>query len=106
MKRPGASVNGTGQAPPPGSTLSSLESLYSYLTESKWEDGEPRELSTLMLFVQDGRWKACLNDRACKRVCFVSGATIEEALLSLDEDLRHDEADWRQTRDTNSKKRP
>lgn len=95
MKRPSAAADGTGKAPEHGSTLSSLPSLYSYLTDSKWEDGSPRELATLMIFAQDGRWKVCLSDKATGRVCFLSGTTIEEALLSLDEGLGTDEVDWR-----------
>lgn len=99
MKRPNTGANGDGNAPPPGSTLSSLPSLYSYLTESKWDDGQARELATITIFCQDGRWKVFLNDKATNRICCLTGQTVEEVLLSLDEGLRTDDLDWRTPKD-------
>src|SRR6185369_13315110 len=46
--------------------------LRDYLTNGKYDDGSPRQLSTITLFWEDGA-KAALNDRDNHRSLYVSG---------------------------------
>lgn len=69
--------------------------IVEYLAADRWDDGTPRERSTLLMFVDGLRWKVCLNDRALGRVAFVSGVDPEEVLSSLEEALAKDSLDWR-----------
>ena len=55
-------------------------SLVEYLSQTKWDDGSPRETSTLMLLVEDGMLKACINDRALGRSLWVAADELNVAL--------------------------
>lgn len=78
-----------------GILLHEYPQLYEYLTESKWDDGKPRERATLLVIAEGCRFKLWLNDKALGRSCWVSGATLEDALLSLDTGLAGDSLEWR-----------
>jgi len=83
--------------------------LATYLGDEAYDDGAPRRTSTLLLFVQDGLWKACLNDRAAGRSAWVSGEMLTEALSSLENALRTERASWRASEQAipgKEKKRP
>lgn len=95
MKRPHAPERENGQQVSLGEVSRLFPHLVEYLSTAAWEDGSPRELSTLLVFLDGHRWKVCLNDRATARVCFVSGADPEEALSNLEEGLAKDSVDWR-----------
>lgn len=69
--------------------------LYDFLALAAFEDGTARERGTLLLFVQDGRWKACLNDKADSCTCFVSGGTVKEVLAAANAALGAGKGDWR-----------
>lgn len=69
--------------------------LYEYLTDVKWDDGTAREPSTLSLFVEDGRFKAALNDKAMRRSLYVSGDRFQDAILALEKALTGQTPDWR-----------
>lgn len=73
----------------------SYPNLFSYLTEERWDDGSPRETSTLLLFVEHGILKVCLNDRAVGRTCFLSCASFDAALEALEHGLASDTLPWR-----------
>lgn len=97
MRRPSAAA-GSPSEPPPGGELFSLAPLtLSYLSDCTWEDGTERELGTMTLFVKDGRWRICLNDRALDRVAYLTGDTPEDCVLSLEEQLAADRVDWRRS---------
>lgn len=69
--------------------------LFEHLVEDRWDDGTVRETSTLLLFVEAGRWKGCLNDRALGRSCFLSADTPEGLLAAFEGGLADDGLDWR-----------
>lgn len=73
--------------------------LLEHLTCRVWDDGTPRETSTLLLFTEEGRWKCCFNDRALGRQAFVTGATLEGLLLALERGVESDGLDWRRRRE-------
>lgn len=76
--------------------LPDLPDLAEFLFCPVWpEDGSKRETGTVMIFVDDGRLKAVLTDRAQSLVAFLS---VDQPLLLLDElnaQLGSDRLDWR-----------
>jgi len=69
--------------------------LYNYFSDTKWDDGTARKTTTLLLFLEAGMVKLCLNDRATNRQAFISARTLTEALTLADEGLSQDSVDWR-----------
>jgi hypothetical protein len=72
--------------------------LVCYLTDTTYEDGTARVVSTLSIFSEDGAWKCCLRDRDNARVCWAAGDSPEGALLQMESHLAEDRADWRRDR--------
>jgi len=73
----------------------SLPALTEYLTATKYDGGQGRVTSTLLLFLENGVLRLCLNDRDNNRSTFMSGETVDMALHALDAALSSDTADWR-----------
>jgi len=74
---------------------SEYPTLHDYLACEVWEDGKHRKTSTLLLFVDEGSLKLCLNDRALLRQAFISARTLTEALSLLEDGLYSDSIIWR-----------
>lgn len=69
--------------------------LWEHLTAAKWEDGSPREPSSLMIFAQDGLLKGMLRDKA-EGLCLWATARNVGELLSMMETMAGDPAtEWR-----------
>lgn len=79
--------------------------IWEFLTEVKLEDGTTRVPSTLMLIIEDGSWKACLNDRENERSCWMAGLTLDTVLARLEATLCDGEAEWRKWRGAGRKKK-
>lgn len=77
-----------------------------YLTQSQWEDGSARELSTISLKVQDGGILAVLNDVDSRKSLYIFGGTVEAALKALEAALARPGADWRAWSQKGKGKRP
>ena len=71
--------------------------LYDYLTASCYDDDpkQPRQTSTLLVFTQDGCFKACLRDRSEGVCCWVAAPRFGELLGVLERELTDDTAVWR-----------
>ena len=69
--------------------------LIEYLNAAAWDDGSPRETSTLMLLIEDGWLKVCLNDRAVGRSLWQSADTLMDALDALEDHLVAGTGEWR-----------
>lgn len=97
MKRSGDRLNvvADGQAAEDPEWGERYPLLYEHLTSLTWEDGKPREVSTLLLFAEHGLWKACLNDRAEGRAVFLADQSIAGLLEALETGLRVGDLDWR-----------
>lgn len=76
----------------------SLPSLAEFLSETVWEDGTARQTGTLMVFVEEGRWKGWLHDRDQGCSAFLSNTTLSNLLACLDTALAGDEVEWRPDR--------
>jgi hypothetical protein len=105
MKRPSTIAGAAGDRPECGRLFESAPLTIEYLTNAVWEDGEERQLSTITIFRQDGAWKVWLNDRACERFVCLTGTTVEQAIASLEKQLREDTVAWRVSKDTRGGRR-
>ena len=72
--------------------------LLEFLASTVWPEGGVRQPGTLLVFVDEGRLKACLSDRAQGLVAFVSGCGLVGLLRAAEALLRDDTADWRAQR--------
>lgn len=98
VRKPSKPDNGAGsQMARVEATLFSTEfsTLTEWLVENVWEDGTTRETSTLLVFMEEGRWKGCLHDRDGHRSVFLTAGSPEDLFKALDEGLREDSLDWR-----------
>jgi len=76
--------------------------VYSYLTERMYADNKPRVTSTLLMFVEDGIFRLCINDRDNLRSAFVTAPSVAEALATLEAKLLEESLDWRRKQNYNS----
>lgn len=72
--------------------------VWEYLTADSFDDGKPRQTSTVTLFVEGGLCKVVLRDREAQQALFASGETVEGVLASLEGMLVDALADWRMDR--------
>jgi len=67
-----------------------------FLWSDQWPDTQaPRKTGTMTFFVEQGRWKACLNDRDASMVAFATDDTFLGLLELLNTGLEQDSLDWR-----------
>jgi hypothetical protein len=72
--------------------------LYAYVAAPTWPDGSARELSTVIVFVEDGRIKGCLSDKDTGMTLWASSGTLAGLWEALEARLTGDEVDWRPAR--------
>lgn len=72
--------------------------LWEFVSAAAFEDGAARQTGTVLLFTEAGRAKACLNDRECGEVAFVTGDTLSALLVNVEEGLAAEDLDWRPSR--------
>lgn len=70
-------------------------SLWEMISSSSWPDGSRRVPSTLLMFVDDGTVKACLNDRDQGLTAWASGCGFHACLDALERGLTEDRLEWR-----------
>jgi hypothetical protein len=75
--------------------LAKCPTLFTFLTDSLWDDGSERQLPTLLFFRDQGHFKVCVSDRALGKVAFVTGDSLEALMTSLEKDLVKGDLDWR-----------
>lgn len=97
----GREPEGTGRA---GAAAADAEfesmfpALHEWLTLTLDENSRPIETLTVLLFAEEGRFKACLRDRQGKAVCFLSGATMLDLANAIEGVLSSGGGDWRAER--------
>lgn len=70
--------------------------LVEFLSDDQWDDGTSRTPGSLTLFIEDGIWKACLNDRDASASMYVTGDNAVACMKSLETRLNGGTAaDWR-----------
>jgi hypothetical protein len=94
--RPSAGGGGSAQEVKLDSLIADrFPAIWDYCTSVKWDDGKPRSPATLLLFVEDGLWKLCLNDRARERTAWAAGETVFDCLDAMEANLAAETAVWR-----------
>jgi hypothetical protein len=68
--------------------------LYEMLTCRIFE-GKARETGTVLIFCEDGLWKACISDRDNDRVLFRACGTLDGLWEALEGALESPAPDWR-----------
>jgi len=76
--------------------------LHEYLTMVAYPDGGKRTTSTLMLFCDDGVWKACLKDRDQARSLWITSDGPTGLLDDLEACLQGDVQEWRKDKEWNT----
>lgn len=71
-----------------------MPTLHAFMTETK-EDGKDRSPSSLVVFTEDGQWKACLTEKDANLKLWRSADTFEKVLQALEKALSSGQADWR-----------
>lgn len=98
-----------GGATTPGGAPADAEhypTLWEHLSCSRFEDGSPRELSTMVIVGGMAEWRGCLSDKANQRVCWKTASTLEGLLFALENAAANEEPrDWRAAAEQKQKKR-
>jgi hypothetical protein len=98
-QRASRSMSGMSASPLSGGDWSKwYPAVCEFLSLSVWPDGTSRVTGTVMLLTEDGRWKAWVHDRDAGEGLFVSGATPDAVLQSLETVLATGEGEWRPDR--------
>lgn len=96
LKRPTAGGDdGKGGTPDRDGALECCPMLWEQLVSDEYDDGHPRQRSTLLLFADGSEAKVCLSDRDLSRVAFGTGASFQEAIGVLERQLQEDRVPWR-----------
>lgn len=72
--------------------------LVEFLGSCSWPDGQERRPGTLLIFLDEGRLKACLSDRAQGLVLFTTGDSVTGLIDAVEASLCDPRADWRRAR--------
>lgn len=89
----------------PGKFGKDYPALWEFLNAAKYEDGTPRVLPTLTLFVDTACVKLCLNDRDQGLTGWAASETVEGAFLALERHLKEDKVDWKLSQSSPGKKK-
>ena len=68
--------------------------LHDFLTLTGWA-GKQRKSGTILIFAEDNKWKACVNDRDGGFYAFASADAFQPLLEALETGLRKGGLDWR-----------
>lgn len=60
--------------------------------------GKQRKTGTVLVFAEEGKWKACINDRDGGFYAFVSSDNLPGLLEALERGLKGGGLDWRQSK--------
>lgn len=69
--------------------------LFEMLTTDKWDTGEPRKTTTILLFMEEGLFKACVHDRALGLSGFMTGDSLAGLLMSVEVAIRSNTMGWK-----------
>lgn len=95
MKKPDATVNNAVQNFSDERFQKKYPLVAEFLCCTQWDNGDPRQTSSLTIFFEGGFLKMSLNDRACSRSLYVTAASIDTCLVALEEHLTRDIPGWR-----------
>jgi len=70
--------------------------ILEYMTRTQDDEGQPRKTATVTVCVQDGYWKATLNDRQTGLQCWVTAGSALESIKALEAALIDPKTIWKQ----------
>jgi hypothetical protein len=79
----------------PGQLEKKLAHLWEFLTATTYEDGSPRTLGTVNIFIDEGCVKGFINDRDANQSACVSSGGILGLLEAMNDGLAADSLQWR-----------
>jgi hypothetical protein len=97
-KRPAAVGGDSVEAAEDADFVGLYPTLWKYLTSVRWDDGEPRQVSSVSYFLQHGKWTACLVEKNWGLILFATADRWDDLREALDARLSDPKADWRQDR--------
>jgi len=80
---------------PDESFMSQFPSVSAYLCDVWWDDGKPREPSSLSIKMDGTYVHIGLMDHAMSRSLYCTAPSLQDALLMLEEVLKGGQASWR-----------
>jgi hypothetical protein len=97
MKRPKASPASKGKTVVTSDAefLKRYPVLTQWMTDGKWDDGKPREVSTLSVNLKEGVVNLGLSDHEAQASLYTTAGTLQEALEQLEAALRDETGAWR-----------
>jgi len=72
--------------------------LWEYLTQTSYGKDGPRIPSSVSVFMQAGKWTACLTEKNWGLILFATADRLEQLPEALNARLADPRADWRQDR--------
>lgn len=91
-------VSGNGQVAMPADLKERAPTLGNWLCSPVWPDGELRQPSSLIVFMEGGMFKAGLNDKDNNMILWASCKSFNDLLEALEARLTDDQVDWRKSR--------
>lgn len=83
--------------------LKNCPAVLEHLCDGRFDDGTPRETSTISIFVDAGVLKVSLNDREQRRTLYVTASNLQDGFLGLEKSLGATVPDWRPWKDRKKK---
>lgn len=81
---------------PGAADAASWPNLWQYLSQEAYDDGTPRQKTTLVIVANQSGWQGCLSDKDNSRVMWKTSETVEGLLLALEEGAALDDPQaWR-----------
>jgi len=81
---------------PGASDAAAFPNLWDHLSREAYDDGQPRQKSSLVVVANAQGWQGCLSDKDNARVMWKTSETVEGLLLALEEGAAVDDpSSWR-----------
>jgi len=74
--------------------LRPFPAIAEYMSAAKDSDGKARETATLLVFCEEGRWKARFLDRQSGECLWQAATTFQALLEGLEEHLESGTGEW------------
>lgn len=86
-----------------GGILADCPTMVEWLASAEWEDKTPRTTSTLLIFIEEGRWKGCFTDRDAEKCIWATSESLGGLLALFEGDLVDGTGEWREKKSWNGK---
>lgn len=103
QRRPSTGSNGDGRVSDP-TMVARCPATFEFLCVPNSDGSGRSQTATLLIFSEDGLFKACVNDRAENASCFFSAETFQELLAEVERGLATGTAEWRTSKKGSTRK--